>query len=427
MNSFPEFFFEAEARTLNTVNHCYYIICLCLGAFIGSVLSVLVSSGAVFVCFHMARGAVASSLPKPVKVTALAFAGFFLAEAVSALVNPGPDAGIEIMENLPFLGIWPVYAITVADRASLLKWVKISAAAASLLAVAVTIPFQSDWTRTELMAGNSNVLAVLAGLLYAINLIGLFGRGPNGPFRLSLSGAAASVLLLLSTGTRGMWPLAVLLPLLFAVCFPLRLRMPGIRVILAGVLGIAIIAGFAAKPILYRIDASMVELDSLRRGELATNSIGQRVVMWKAGLELVRENPIFGVGAGNFRQAFAAANERVGGSPFDYTHAHNALLTILIRSGLVGLIAWLGLFIVPLFVSLRAGRDEAADQGFALLAGTQLVYLVSGATGLALGHDIQDAVFITATGFCLYLVFGRAAAAVPDYSAHHVPGALEWA
>ena len=427
MNSMSEFLLKADARTFNAVNHCFYVLCLCLGAFTGSVISVLYSSGAVFVYYHMARGAIPYSLPRPVMMTAIAFAGFFLAEAIAALVSPGPDAGKEILENLPFLGVWPIYAITVADRASLLKWVKTGAAAASVIAVAVTVPFQPDWFRTELMAGNSNVLAVLAGLLCAINLIGLFNGGKSGLFRFPLIGLAAAVLLLLSTGTRGMWPLIVLLPLLYAVFFPVRLRLPGIRVLMAGALGLAVIAGFAAKPIIYRINASMIELDSLRHGDLAASSIGHRIIMWKAGLHLVREHPVFGVGAGNFRESFEAANIEAGGRPFAYTHAHNGFLTILIRSGIVGLASLLSLFLVPLIAALRADRDEVAHEGLALLAGTQLVYLVSGATGMALGHDIQDVVFITATGFCLYLVFGQASQRNPDKSADHAPGMLEWA
>ena len=60
-------------------------------------------------------------------------------------------------------------------------------------------------------------------------------------------------------------------------------------------------------------------------GELEQGSWSGRKAIWSAGLELVRENPVQGVGAGGFRTATS--------SPLV---AHNAFLSILVEEGLVG-------------------------------------------------------------------------------------------
>ena len=60
-------------------------------------------------------------------------------------------------------------------------------------------------------------------------------------------------------------------------------------------------------------------------GELEQGSWSGRKAIWSAGLELVREYPLQGVGAGGFRTATS--------SPLV---AHNAFLSVLVEEGLVG-------------------------------------------------------------------------------------------
>jgi O-antigen ligase len=89
-----------------------------------------------------------------------------------------------------------------------------------------------------------------------------------------------------------------------------------------------------------------------------------------------------------------------------FTHAHNVFLNAMVRSGVFGLLAAIGLFAVPLALAARAPKDATGRAGFALMACVCVAYLVNGAVNISFGHDILDAVYIyTTIAFC-YLVFG---------------------
>ena len=79
--------------------------------------------------------------------------------------------------------------------------------------------------------------------------------------------------------------------------------------------------------------ASLDRLGSTR-SDMAAGYFGGRGVIWKSGLEIVRENPLVGVGAG----AFGAAVEPGLGR---YLSSHQGFLSILVEEGTVGLALFL--------------------------------------------------------------------------------------
>lgn len=67
-----------------------------------------------------------------------------------------------------------------------------------------------------------------------------------------------------------------------------------------------------------------------------SNSASHRVEMWAEGVEMVQQNPVFGIGKGNF---------------LSYTGlliAHNSAVEVMGETGFVGLIFWLGCFYMGL-------------------------------------------------------------------------------
>ncbi len=63
--------------------------------------------------------------------------------------------------------------------------------------------------------------------------------------------------------------------------------------------------------------------------ELSSGTLGDRRLIWAAGLQLFRESPGFGVGLGAFS---SAVNKHLGNGVV----AHNAYLTVLVETGLLG-------------------------------------------------------------------------------------------
>jgi len=108
----------------------------------------------------------------------------------------------------------------------------------------------------------------------------------------------------------------------------------------------------------------------------------ERLAMWSAGLTLVREHPVMGIGAGQVKRLYpeyapAYAVRR------HTSHLHNTPLQIAVERGIPGLVLWLWMFAAFFVRSVRIWRglpvDARADR--ALVAGCVAgiaAFLVSG-------------------------------------------------
>jgi O-antigen ligase len=401
------YFLWPSRTALEVTNIVFFCICLCFAPLLGSTVSVYVISGVVYCAWHVARSGTPWPARRPILWSALAFFAFFLAEAIAGLAHPGGKWVSEIVENVPFLGLWPLYGIILADRERLIGPLEKSAVAASVLGALLTGPVRFSWERAELMAGNPGVLAVLASILFAINLLG-FNRRTDRTRWWSALGSACSAYIILATGMRALWPVVVVIPILARLFFVKTApRKPTpFPAYVAGFLVLLFVAAFGFQLVSNRVGEAQNDLSAAGHQDYAT-SIGRRLLMWRAGYLLFLEEPIFGQGPGNSANLMAVETREISGVELGYTHYHNAVITELVRSGIVGLAALAGLFIVPFSFCLRAKKDDAAMAGFFILCCVQSAYLLSGLTGIMLGHDILDSVYITAVTFSLYMVFGR--------------------
>jgi len=83
-------------------------------------------------------------------------------------------------------------------------------------------------------------------------------------------------------------------------------------------------------------------------------SASARIGYWTAGMRMVRERPLMGVGLGNFADHFFAHKTRTGE---ETRYAHNDYLQILAETGTVGLLAFVGLVAAWCWVSLPRPSD----------------------------------------------------------------------
>lgn len=105
-----------------------------------------------------------------------------------------------------------------------------------------------------------------------------------------------------------------------------------------------------------RLQKILWEFDlHMKGGNPSGHSVIQRFEFWKAAMGIIKENPLFGVGTGDVKNAFEAQYEKMN-SPLTKEwrlRSHNQFLAIATALGLIGL-TW---FLITLFYLLLANRN----------------------------------------------------------------------
>lgn len=126
-----------------------------------------------------------------------------------------------------------------------------------------------------------------------------------------------------------------------------------------------------------------------------------RAAMWQVAIDLWREHPVLGAGPGMFRRLAA---ERLDVSRYRPAHAHSTPLHLLAETGLLGLAAFVALW-VRFFGALRRGEGAgvAAPPPFAAAGG------IAVAAFLAMGlveHNFGDAEVVMLAFFLAGVALG---------------------
>ncbi len=192
----------------------------------------------------------------------------------------------------------------------------------------VGVPFQSDVTRYGALNQNANDL----GLILALGLPMAWYLSLSQPNRrigwmwqLYVPLASTAILL---TASRGSFLTALVALVIIPWTqgrLPLRTKIP----LYALVVGALVIASKV-------VPESSLERIGSTRADIEAAHFGGRGAIWIAGLEVAREHPVVGVGAGAFEAAVATALQG------DFV-AHQVLLSILVEDGIVGLVLFLAM------------------------------------------------------------------------------------
>ena len=90
--------------------------------------------------------------------------------------------------------------------------------------------------------------------------------------------------------------------------------------------------------------------------DFAGESQAARMFIWKKSLGIVGEHPVFGVGQGNFPEAYSRQNDPDRGENRTWPHAHNDLLNIAALAGIPGALLFVGLWVSVLYYFVRGWR-----------------------------------------------------------------------
>ncbi len=252
--------------------------------------------------------------------------------------------------------------------------------------------------------GQPNPFAGYLNLTLPI-LVGIALFAPGRWLRVWVALAAAAVaVVMVTTLSRGAWLGFAVALLVMGIVASQRVAvwiwlslLAGSMVILAAVFGV-IPFGVSGR-VLAAFGLSGVSLDSVTSENF---SAVQRLAFWQAGLNMFQNNPVLGVGIGNYISSYpqyaAQGWETVLG------HAHDYYLNAAAETGLVGLAAYL-LLVVAAF--REVGRAVArAPRG--LWYGVALGLLGS-LTALSI-HNLVDNMFVHGMPVLLGLLLGVAGA-----------------
>jgi len=102
-----------------------------------------------------------------------------------------------------------------------------------------------------------------------------------------------------------------------------------------------------------RVYETIWELDNYyRTGDPNHQSVSQRIEYIKASFRLIKENPVFGIGTGNWKIRYAETYREMNSplTPENQGPSHNQYLNYLVKFGLAGFIFILSVLLIPVFM-----------------------------------------------------------------------------
>jgi putative inorganic carbon (hco3(-)) transporter len=138
-------------------------------------------------------------------------------------------------------------------------------------------------------------------------------------------------------------------------------------------LGALVALAFAV--IFVRERPKQVETGLELKESVAQTNVEMRLDAWRGAINLTAEQPLLGVGPGNFQFHFYEATGRPLGSP-RMTVVHNTYLDVAVELGVIGMVLFV-LYLVQAFARLGIARARAhGPPGYAVTVRTALVIAV---------------------------------------------------
>ena len=381
-------------------NRLATIILAALAGLAGSIVTIITAVSMVWAILSVLAGRFRLSLDRPTVILSLAALFYVLAALASTLVNlpgssvPAAKAFAKLGSLVLFLSpLFLVSRLRLSRPQDLLSAFALGAALCGLLVLPLAAyQMFALGTRAEGGAGNAIPFAMLCALFSTLSLLN--AEYPQ-PWRkvLGWAGFAAGTFSLFLSQTKGVAVMPLIGVVLYLAMF--RLRATGVARVVALLLLICavMVAAFYASGAINRVqDISVVLAGDVP--ENGDSSYGPRVILWKAGLQIFAEHPVFGNGP----QHIPGLIKTMG---TEYTHFHNGFITKMVGGGLVGLLALVCLLLTPLALCLRARGDANGAPRLYIASMLVLTYVIGGMTNFIFGHDIYDSVFLFTASLCI--------------------------
>lgn len=176
---------------------------------------------------------------------------------------------------------------------------------------------------------------------------------------------------------RGAWLALPICLVLILFCYRRQLSRGFFAIVVGSLLiGFTLLIALPQTHVASRFDKAVKEVQIYFEKGTANTSVGSRLEMWKSALLMAKEKPVFGWGAEGIKLEKKRQIEQkiIPWHLLGFDHAHNQYLDDLSKRGLVGLIALLAIFMIPLrhFI-LHLSKDNIVQHTVAVLGITHVV------------------------------------------------------
>lgn len=156
-----------------------------------------------------------------------------------------------------------------------------------------------------------------------------------------------------------------------------------------------------------RVHQAFDDIERYIEGESRTSSLGARFEMWKGATHLIMEKPLTGWGESGYRQGMVDLGDEGVVHPWvakKYGHPHNEFLNEFAKRGVIGLVALLALYLVPMRLFGRQIADRNLELRSLSIAGVLLsvAYIDYGLSQAFLDHNSGSMMF----AFLLAVLWG---------------------
>ncbi len=228
---------------------------------------------------------------------------------------------------------------------------------------------------------------------------------------------AIIILGVLLSWSRGAWLGLATALMVTLVAAPRRLWIGLAWMLLAGMLiGVLWSTGRVPASIANRVESATRELFVIRdvRGvdiTIENYAIIERLAHWQAAIDMARSHPFTGVGLGNYETAYDTY--RLLNWEMSLGHAHNYYLNVLAEAGIMGVVAYLFVFVNLMWFTwytTRVHPDELSRTVSAGLLGTWVYLLV---------HSLTDNLYVNNVFVHLGFMMGILAVLYADVITRH--------
>lgn len=142
---------------------------------------------------------------------------------------------------------------------------------------------------------------------------------------------------------------------------------------IAAVIVLVLVVAVALEPSLWQRMRTIPDTSQM-------GSNAERLKIWGATIEMIRDHPLLGVGSGGYRTAFEAYRERWGLN--SRSHAHSNFLQQMAEHGLLGLVAFTALWFVILKAAWQGWRSDLSPPYQGWLVGSTMAVMAFLTAGL---------------------------------------------
>ncbi|MBZ9672562.1 O-antigen ligase family protein [Mesorhizobium sp. ES1-3] len=404
--------------TPSRINIYFSILCFFFPPVLGSVVSFVFNGGGLWSVLLIALKRRRFNVDRAMMALTIAIYAYCASNVLASLVNHAivKDAR-HLIPLITFL-FFPISYSTwsISQKTMLVRIIVLASMAACFGALLLAVYQQYRLgIRAEGGAGNAIVFAEVL-CLAVVTCVAAALSGIE-RYRIALICAAlGGTIAIVYSGTRIVWLALLIAGIAVLLINQQRLRgRNAVRVLLLLAAIAVTIAVFGFQTIAGRVEFLHSDWDALAaHGDYAT-ALGSRVALWDIGLKAFREMPFFGHGVGATRLLIKQGFQDQFGMDEGFNHFHNGFLTALVQAGILGAVTLAAIFVVAARNAARVLRDSTDPIerfGATMIVAVVITYLTAGMTGILIGHDILDSVFMVFLVSGTYLACGRQVALV---------------